>query len=29
VWHVHIRDGRGWDYDVNVDAATGVVVPDN
>ncbi|MDV8104315.1 PepSY domain-containing protein, partial [Rhodococcus sp. IEGM 69] len=20
VWHVHIRDGRGWDYDVNVDA---------
>lgn len=27
VWHVHIRNAQGWDYDVNVDAATGVVVP--
>ncbi|MFG1783272.1 PepSY domain-containing protein [Rhodococcus oryzae] len=29
VWHVHIRNTQGWDYDVNVDAATGAVVPDN
>ncbi|WAM17446.1 PepSY domain-containing protein [Rhodococcus sp. JS3073] len=29
VWHVHIRDAKGWDYDVNVDAATGAVVPDS
>ncbi|MFC7447908.1 PepSY domain-containing protein [Rhodococcus daqingensis] len=29
VWHVHIRNDKGWDYDVNVDAATGAVVPDN
>ncbi|MBP1160684.1 MULTISPECIES: PepSY domain-containing protein [Rhodococcus] len=29
VWHVHIRNTQGWDYDVDVDAATGAVVPDN
>ncbi|RZL80972.1 MAG: peptidase [Rhodococcus sp. (in: high G+C Gram-positive bacteria)] len=29
VWHIHIRDAKGWDYDVNVDASTGAVVPDN
>lgn len=29
VWHVHIRNTQGWDYDVNVDAASGAVVPDN
>ena len=29
VWHIHIRDAKGWDYDVNVDAATGAVLPDN
>lgn len=29
VWHVHIRNANGWDYDVNVDAASGAVVPDN
>lgn len=28
VWHVHIRNTQGWDYDVNVDAASGAVVPD-
>ncbi|MGW6377939.1 PepSY domain-containing protein [Rhodococcus sp. NPDC055112] len=27
VWHVHIRNTQGWDYDVNVDAASGAVVP--
>ncbi|WP_027503471.1 PepSY domain-containing protein [Rhodococcus sp. UNC363MFTsu5.1] len=26
VWHVHIRNTQGWDYDVNVDAASGAVV---
>ncbi len=29
VWHIHLRDAKGWDYDVDVDAATGVVLPDN
>ncbi|AQA21041.1 peptidase propeptide and YPEB domain protein [Rhodococcus sp. MTM3W5.2] len=29
VWHVHIRNTQGWDYDVDVDATTGAVVPDN
>lgn len=29
VWHIHIRDTKGWDYDVNVDASTGAVLPDN
>ncbi|MFF2027594.1 PepSY domain-containing protein [Streptomyces sp. NPDC058171] len=29
VWHIHIRDAKGWDYDVNVDEATGAVLPDN
>lgn len=29
VWHVHIRNAQGWDYDVDVDAASGAVVPDN
>ncbi|MFD9660342.1 PepSY domain-containing protein [Rhodococcus sp. NPDC059968] len=29
VWHIHIRDAKGWDYDVNVDASTGAVLPDN
>ena len=28
VWHVHIRNAQGWDYDVDVDAASGAVVPD-
>nr|WP_271210614.1 PepSY domain-containing protein [Rhodococcus wratislaviensis] len=29
VWHIHLRDAKGWDYDVDVDAATGAVLPDN
>ncbi|MFC9789356.1 PepSY domain-containing protein [Rhodococcus sp. NPDC127528] len=29
VWHVHIRNTQGWDYDVNVDAVSGAVVPDH
>lgn len=29
MWHVHIRDTRGYDYDVDVDAATGAVVPES
>jgi uncharacterized membrane protein YkoI len=29
VWHVHIRNTQGWDYDVNVDTVSGAVVPDN
>ncbi|MFC9361322.1 PepSY domain-containing protein [Rhodococcus sp. NPDC057014] len=29
VWHIHIRDAKGWDYDINVDEATGAVLPDN
>ncbi|SDC70049.1 PepSY domain-containing protein [Rhodococcus tukisamuensis] len=28
VWHVHIRNAQGWDYDVDVDATSGAVVPD-